>query len=81
MQMKSTLIHIDNYEKKIFDRKNNLNKATGRRSTQEKPLNFLRSEKVNGLKILRSIIYVQEYFYMFLSTLKDIIQAQSKTNQ
>ena len=31
--MKSTLIHIDNYEKKIFDRKNNLNKATGRRST------------------------------------------------
>ena len=39
---------------------------------------FLRTKKVYGLKITQSGIYVKEYFYMFFSTLKDIIQAQYK---
>ena len=35
--------------------------------------------KASGLlKIFQSIIYVKEYFYMLLFTLKDIIQAQTK---
>ena len=37
-------------------------------------------ELVHCLKILQDIIYANEYFYMYFSTLKDIIQAQSKTN-
>ena len=41
----------------------------------KKPLNILRSNKAYGLKISQSIIYVKKYFYMFSSTLKDIIQA------
>ena len=31
-------------------------------------------------KISQSITYVKEYFYMFFSTLKYIIQVQSKRN-
>ena len=41
----------------------------------KKPLNILRSNKAYGLKVSQSIIYVKKYFYMFSSTLKDIIQA------
>ena len=41
----------------------------------KKPLNILRPNKAYGLKISQSIIYVKKYFYMFSSTLKDIIQA------
>ena len=33
-----------------------------------------RSKKACGLKIAESIIYVKECFYMFFSTLKDILQ-------
>ena len=47
----------------------------------EKPSNTLRSTKAYGLKMLQGIVYVTEYFYMFFSPLKDVIQAQSKTNQ
>ena len=35
-----------------------------------------RSKKACGLKTAESIIYVKECFYMFFSTLKDILQAQ-----
>ena len=45
---------------------------------RKKPLNIIRSKKVYGLKIAQSIIYVKEYFYMFYSVLKDLIQAQNK---
>ena len=38
---------------------------------------FPESLQYENLKI---ITYVKEYFYMFFSTLKDIIQAQSETN-
>ena len=41
----------------------------------KKPLNILRSNNAYGLKVSQSIIYVKKYFYMFSSTLKDIIQA------
>ena len=41
----------------------------------KKPLNILRSNKAYGLKVSQSIVYVKKYFYMFSSTLKDIIQA------
>ena len=43
-------------------------------------LEFFKSKKAYGLKTSQSIIYVNEYFYMFFSTLKDIIQVQSKRN-
>ena len=46
----------------------------------EKTSNISRFKKAYGLKISRSIIYVKEYFNKFSSTLKYIIQAQSKTN-
>ena len=72
---------IINYEKAIFDKKNNLKSATWRPSTQEKPLSPLGSKKAYGLKISQSIIYVKEYIYMFFSTLKEIIQTQSKTQR
>ena len=47
----------------------------------EKPSSTLRSKKTYGLKILQSINHVKEYFYVFFSTLKDIIQAQNKINR
>ena len=47
---------------------------------KRKPSNILRDKKANGMKISRIIIYVKEYFYMLFSTLKDIVQTQSKTN-
>ena len=43
-------------------------------------MNILWSKKAYGLKIGLSIIYVKEYFCMFVSSLKDDIQAQSKTS-
>ena len=43
----------------------------------ENTLEYLKSKKGSGLKTSKSIIYVKEYFYMFFSTLKDIIQLQS----
>ena len=46
----------------------------------EKPSNTLRSTKAYGLKMLQGIVYVTEYFYMFFSPLKDVIQTKSKTN-
>ena len=62
------------YEKTIFGKKHNLKSARWRPS-EKKPLNILRSNKAYGLKVSQSIIYVKKYFYMFSSTLKDIIQA------
>ena len=45
----------------------------------EKPWNIFTSN--NYLRnYLTSIIYVKVYFYMFFSTMKDIILTQSKTN-
>ena len=49
-----------------------------RPSTWKKSSNILGSKKAYGLKISQSIIYVKKYFHMFFSTLKNIIQAQSK---
>ena len=46
----------------------------------EKTLIYCKIQESYGLKISLSITYVKEYFHMFFSTLKDIIQAQSKTN-
>ena len=39
---------------------------------------ILRSKKAYGLKILQSIIHVKEYFYIFLSRLKDILSTQNQ---
>ena len=36
----------------------------------------LKIQESLNLKISQSIIYVKEYFYIFLSILKDIIQAK-----
>ena len=49
-----------------------------RPSTWKKSSNILGSKKAYGLKISQSIIYVKKYFHMFFSTLKNIIEAQSK---
>ena len=46
----------------------------------EKPSNTLRSKKAYGVKMSQGIVYVTEYFYMFFSPLKDVIQTKSKTN-
>ena len=46
----------------------------------EKPLEYLKIWKAYGLKISQSIIYVKECFLVFFSTLKDLLQAKSKTN-
>ena len=46
----------------------------------KKTSNILRSKKAGCLKISQSIIYVKICFYIFFSAVKDIIQAQSKTN-
>ena len=37
-------------------------------------------KKAYCLKISQNVNYVKEYFHMFFSTPKDIIQAQSKEN-
>ena len=66
--MKNTLPHIVNFEKTIFGNKNYLENVTWRPS------------RCDGVKISQSVIYVKEYFIMFFSTLKDIMQAQNKTN-
>ena len=42
--------------------------------------NFFRSRKADGLKISEIIIYVKEYFYLYFSALKDILQAPRKIN-
>ena len=63
--MKNTLNPIVNYEKKI---------------NKNPRASYDPRELVHCLKISQDIIYANEYFYMFFSTLKDIIQAQSKTN-
>ena len=47
-------------------------------SSGKKPSNILRYKKAYGLKFAQSIIYVKEYFYMLLPTLKDLLQAQNK---
>ena len=46
----------------------------------EKTLEYLKIQESLRSEISQSIIYVKEYFHMFFSTLKDITQAQSKTN-
>ena len=46
----------------------------------EKPSNTLRSKKAYGVKMSQGIVYVTDYFYMFFSPLKDVIQTKSKTN-
>ena len=78
--MKNNLTHIFNYEKITFDKKNKKSDMTS--VNIEKTLEYLNtlSRVPYGLKISQRIIYVTEYFYMFFSTLKDIIQVQSKTD-
>ena len=78
--MKNTSTHIDNYKKTIVYKNDNLKSATWRPSTQKKPSNIVIFKKAYGIKTSPRIFYVKEYFYMFFSTLKDIMQAQSKTN-
>ena len=58
----------------------NLKSATWRPSTQKKATSSLKSKKPKGVKIPQSVIYVKEYFYLFFSTMEDVIQAQSKTH-
>ena len=48
--------------------------------TRLKHSSVLRSKKVYGLKMEQSITYVKQYFYMFYSSLKDILQVQNKIN-
>ena len=62
--MKNALTHIVNYEKTIFDKKNYLEKCDMTSVNLGKALEYLKIS----------------YFYMFFSTLKDIIQTQSKAN-
>ena len=78
--MKNTSTHIDNYKKTIVYKNDNLKSAIWRPSTQKKPSNIVIFKKAYGIKTSPRIFYVKEYFYMFFSTLKDIMQAQSKTN-
>ena len=66
--MKNTLPHIASYENTIFGKKDNL----------KRDMTSFNLKK--ALEYLKSIIYVKEYFCMFSSTLKDITQAQNKTN-
>ena len=68
--MENTLTHLVNYETKIFDQKNNLKSVAFVENTS----NILRSKKAYCLKITQSINHVKEYFNMFVSTLKNIIQ-------
>ena len=47
----------------------------------EKTLKYVKiQEHFWSENLTKYIIYIIEYFYMFFSTLKGIIQAQSKTN-
>ena len=47
----------------------------------EKTLKYVKiQERFWSENLTKYIIYIIEYFYMFFSTLKGIIQAQSKTN-
>ena len=46
----------------------------------EKTLEHLNIQENLRSEIVRSIIYIKEYFYIFFSTMKDYLQAQSKTN-
>ena len=71
--MKNILPHIVIYEKTTLD-KNIIWDVQHDVRQISKNLQILRSKKAYGLKISQSIIF------MFFSTLKDIIQVQSKTN-
>ena len=57
MQTRNTLAHIVNYEKTIFFKNDNI----------------LVFKRAYDMKISQSIIYVKDYFYLFFSTLRDII--------
>ena len=46
----------------------------------EKTFEYLRSKKVYDLKISEYYLCKEIFFFMFSSSLKDIIQAQNKTN-
>ena len=67
----NTLTRLVNYEKTISDKKQY------DKCDMKKPSNILISKKSYGLKILQNIIYV---ILLFFFTLKDIKQAQSRTN-
>ena len=46
----------------------------------EKTMEYLIIQESLRYRNLIEIIYVKEYFYVFFSTLKDIIQVQRKIN-
>ena len=73
MKAKSTLTHIVNYEKTIFEKKI-IGKEWHDFCQFKKTSNILRSKKIYGLKISQSINYVKECFHMFVSALKNIIE-------
>ena len=93
--MKNTLAHIVNYVKTIFEKRIIWNvrhdvhqlRKNPRVSYDPRKLTVWKSYRILFKKYLfisflfiSQSIYVKEYFYMFFSTLKDIIQAQIKTN-
>ena len=67
-------------KRQSLKKNNNLKSTTWRPSTQKNTTSSLKSKKPKGVKIPQSVIYVKEYFYLFFSTMEDIIQAQSKTH-
>ena len=67
--------------KRQFLTKNFFEKCDMTSVNLEKTLEYLKIQETYSLKILQSTIYVKDYLYMFFYILKDIIQAQSKTNR
>ena len=80
--MKNTLPHIFSNEKTIFDKKKIIRKVRHDVHQLKKTLKYVKYPRKFTVVLLNctSIICTKEYFYIFFSTLKDILQAQTKIN-
>ena len=64
--MKNTLIYIVNYEKATSDQKKEIEICNMTSVNLEKTLEYLKTQESLRSENLKSIIYVNEQFYVFL---------------
>ena len=78
--MKNTLTHIVNYEKTIFDKKKQFEKVRHGVCQLRKTLEYLKIQERLSSENLTEYFLKLRNIFTFFSSLKDIIQAKSKTN-
>ena len=70
---KSTLTHIVNYQKTIFDKIKNIEKCNMTSGNLEKTLEYLKiQESLRSGNLTHRLYLCKGIFYMFFSTLRDI---------